>query len=120
MRCVCSGGLAGVLRADFAVRACAPLAIFALVAIERLAQFSQSIEKRKQEASALSQDVFDVRWTAAIITAFDKRIVFHIAQAIHQRAAADWMKRGQKLCRAFRPMKEVAHYQHRPLVANYL
>ncbi len=109
-----------VARAGFAVRACALAALSAFVAVKRDASFSQCVEKRKKKASAFSQNVFDVRRAAAVIVAFDERIGFHIAQAAHQRAAADGMKRRQKRGRALWPLRQIAHDKHRPLVSDQL
>jgi hypothetical protein len=107
-------------RAGFAVRAQASFTVFTLITVQGFAQLSQGIEQGEQSPSALREDVLDVRGAAAVIAALDERVVFHVAQAPDQRAAADRVERRQEFRRPFRPVKEVAHDEHRPFVANHL
>jgi hypothetical protein len=52
--------------------------------------------------------------------ALNERIALHVSQAAQKRAAADGMKRSQKLRRAPWAIKEVAHHKHSPFIADYL
>ncbi len=90
------------------------------VAVERLAEFSEGVEERQEQAPALGQDVFDVGGATAEVASLDERVLFHVAQATDQRAAADGVQGGQQFRRAFRPRYQIARDQHRPLIADHL
>ena len=109
-----------VVRAGFTVRARALHAIPAVVAVEGLAQFSEGVKEWEQEASTLCQNVFDVRRAAPVIPSLNKIIMLHVAQAADQRAATDRMESRQEFRRAFGVVREVAHHEHRPFVADQL
>jgi CRP-like cAMP-binding protein len=63
--------------------------VFARVAVERLARLAERLDQRREQASARGQDVLDVRRAPAEVASLDECIALHVAQAIHERAAAD-------------------------------
>ena len=109
-----------MVRAGVAVIAQALHTVFTFIAVERFAQSPQSVQEGKEQTTAFGQDILDVRRTAAIITTLDEQVPLHIAQASDERAAADRMQRSNQLCGALRPQREIAHHEHRPLVAHQL
>ncbi|MEA2176555.1 MAG: hypothetical protein QOD00_4147 [Blastocatellia bacterium] len=96
------------------------MAVCAFVTVQGLAQSSQGVQEGEEQATALGQYVLDVRGAASVIAAFYEVVLFHVAQTLDQRAAADGMQGGQQFGRASRPAAEVADDKHRPLVANHL
>src|SRR5215213_1864329 len=107
-------------RAGFAVGAKATMTVFTLIAVEHFAKFAQSIKQWDEQTPALGQNVFDVWRAAAVISSLDERVLLHIAKASDQCSAADRMKRLKQFRRSPWPMEEVAHHQHRPLIADQL
>jgi hypothetical protein len=96
------------------------MTIFTLIAVEHLSELTQGIEQWDEESPALGQNVLDVRRAAAVITSLDERVLLHITKASDQRPAADRMQRLKQFGRTPWALEEVAHHQHRPLIADQL
>lgn len=70
------------------------MAVVAVVAAEGVAEGAQGFEERGEEAAAVGQGVLDVRGAAAEVAALDEAVVLHVAEAVHEGAAADGLELG--------------------------
>ena len=102
------------------MRAGAAFTIIAIVTAEGFPNLSQRIKQWHQQLPARCEKILDVRRAAAVAAAFNQPVAFHVAQAVEQRAAANWVEGLEKFCRAARPACQIADDKQRPLVANYL
>src|SRR6267142_1805179 len=92
-----------IKRARFAIKTQSLSSILTLVAFERNTQTSQRFQQRQQQASSLSEGIFDMRRVATKIGAHQESVFFHVTQAPHKSAAANRRETREQLHRAFRP-----------------